>query len=101
VTDAAVLSTMVDGAILVVRMGSTARTSVRRAQSQLHTVHGRLVGAVLNDVDFRAGLYGGGYGYYYYYYYGQDGHRNGASGVLDRVQQWTRRAGKARRRERT
>jgi tyrosine-protein kinase Etk/Wzc len=101
VTDAAVLSTMVDGAILVVRMGSTARTSVRRAKSQLHTVHGRLIGTVLNDVDFRAGLYGGGYGYYYYYYYGQDGHRNGSGGMLGRVQQWTRRAGKARRRERT
>jgi len=101
VTDAAVLSTMVDGAILVVRMGSTARTSVRRAKSQLHTVHGHLIGTVLNDVDFRAGLYGGGYGYYYYYYYGQDGHRNGAGGMLDRVQQWTRRAGKVRRRERT
>ena len=102
VTDAAVLSTMVDGAILVVRMGSTARTSVRRAKSQLHTVHGRLIGTVLNDVDFRAGLYGGGYGYYYYYYYGQDGHRNGHGGMLDRVQQWTRRgSGKMRRRERT
>jgi capsular exopolysaccharide synthesis family protein len=53
VTDAAVLSTMVDGAILVVRTGATPRTSVRRAVSQLETVHGRLIGTVLNDVDFR------------------------------------------------
>ncbi|HSJ65536.1 MAG TPA: polysaccharide biosynthesis tyrosine autokinase [Gemmatimonadaceae bacterium] len=101
VTDAAVLSTMVDGAILVVRMGSTPRTSVRRAISQLQTVHGRLVGTVLNDVDFRAGLYGGGYGYYYYYYYGTDGQRNGSrGGILGRVQRWTRR-GTGMRRERT
>ena len=101
VTDAAVLSTMVDGAILVVRMGSTPRTSVRRAISQLQTVHGRLVGTVLNDVDFRAGLYGGGYGYYYYYYYGQDGQRNGSrGGVMSRVQRWTRRGAGARRERR-
>lgn len=98
VTDAAVLSTMVDGAILVVRMGATPRTSVRRAISQLHTVHGRLIGTVLNDVDFRAGLYGGGYGYYYYYYYGQDGQRNGSrGGVMSRVQRWTRRGAGSRR----
>lgn len=88
VTDAAVLSTLVDGAILVIRIGSTARTAVRRAIGQLHTVHGRVVGSVLNDVDFRSGAYGGQYGYYYYYYYGQDGHRNGR-GVLDRVRRLT------------
>jgi tyrosine-protein kinase Etk/Wzc len=99
VTDAAVLSTLVDGAILVVRMGATPRTSVRRAMSQLQTVHGRLIGAVLNDVDFRSGLYGGGYGYYYYYYSGADGHKNGSRlGMLGRVQRWTRaRTGATRR----
>jgi tyrosine-protein kinase Etk/Wzc len=98
VTDAAVLSTMVDGALLVVRMGKTARTSVRRAVGQLHTVHGRVVGAVLNDVDFSRGGYGN-YGYYYHYYYGEDGRGNGArGGVFDRVRQW-RRAGMATRRK--
>jgi tyrosine-protein kinase Etk/Wzc len=101
VTDAAVLSTMVDGAILVVRTGATPRPSVRRAVSQLQTVHGRLVGTVLNDVDFRSGLYGGGYGYYYYQYYGQDGHRNGSNGgLLGSVRQWARRSG-AKARDRT
>ncbi|MDQ3698037.1 MAG: polysaccharide biosynthesis tyrosine autokinase [Gemmatimonadota bacterium] len=91
VTDAAVLATMVDAAVLIVRMGATPRASVRRSIAQLQAVHGHLVGAVLNDVDFRQGGYGAGYGYYYYYYYGQDGHRNGAgNGVLDRVKRWTR-----------
>jgi hypothetical protein len=63
--------------------------------SQLETVHGRLIGTVLNDVDFRSGLYGGGYGYYYYQYYGQDGHRNGSNGggLLGSVRQWARRGG--------
>ncbi len=82
VTDAAVLSTIVDGTILVVRMGSTAREAVRRALGQLRAVHSRVLGGVLNDVDMkRAGSYGG-YGYYYYYsYYGSDG--NGRDGRRD------------------
>jgi tyrosine-protein kinase Etk/Wzc len=101
VTDAAVLSTMVDGAILVVRTGVTPRTSVRRAVSQLETVHGRLIGTVLNDVDVRSGLYGGGYGYYYYQYYGAEGHRNGSrGGLLGSIRQWTAR-GRAKQGERT
>lgn len=92
VTDAAVLSTMADGAILIVRVGATAKTAVRRALAQLRTVHGRLVGTVLNDVDFSQGAFGGSYGYYYYYYYGQDGahgRANGGRGLLGRIRNWT------------
>jgi tyrosine-protein kinase Etk/Wzc len=92
VTDAAILSTMVDGTLLVVRMGETAREAVRRAVGQLRAVRGRLVGAVLNDVDFRKGSVYGQYGYYYYAYYGGDGNGNGgdglrhsADGLLERV----------------
>jgi succinoglycan biosynthesis transport protein ExoP len=77
VTDAAVLATMTHGAILVVRVGSTAKAATRRAIMQLQTVRARILGSVLNDVDFRQGAFAGGYGYYYYYYYGQDGSRNG------------------------
>ncbi|MDQ6828567.1 MAG: polysaccharide biosynthesis tyrosine autokinase [Gemmatimonadota bacterium] len=86
VTDAAVLATMVDGAILVVRVGSTAKTAVRRAAAQLQNVAGRVIGAVLNDVDFRSAAFGGTYGYYYYYYYGQEAGRGPKSNrLLDRV----------------
>jgi Mrp family chromosome partitioning ATPase len=77
VTDAAVLATMTHGAILVVRVGATAKAATRRAIMQLQTVRARILGSVLNDVDFRQGAFAGGYGYYYYYYYGQDGSRNG------------------------
>ncbi|HJU89861.1 MAG TPA: polysaccharide biosynthesis tyrosine autokinase [Gemmatimonadaceae bacterium] len=77
VTDAAVLATMTDGAILIVRVGSTPKAATRRAMMQLQTVRARILGSVLNDVDFRQGAFAGGYGYYYYYYYGQDGSRNG------------------------
>ncbi|MEP6690650.1 MAG: polysaccharide biosynthesis tyrosine autokinase, partial [Gemmatimonadaceae bacterium] len=88
VTDAAVLATMVDGAILVVRVGATAKTAVRRAMAQLQTVTGRLIGAVLNDVDFRQAAFGGTYGYYYYYYYGQDNSRRGSSRIAALVKRW-------------
>ena len=87
VTDAAVLATMADGAILVIRVGATAKAAVRRAVAQLQTVHGRMVGAVLNDVDLRSGAFSGSYGYYYYYYYGE-GSRNGKRSPIDRIRQW-------------
>lgn len=87
VTDAAVLATMADGAILVIRVGATAKAAVRRAVAQLQTVHGRVVGAVLNDVDLRSGAFSGSYGYYYYYYYGE-GARNGKRGPLERIRDW-------------
>lgn len=72
VTDSSVISSIVDGTIVVVRVGKTARDAVRRAVAQLRVVNGRVLGAVLNDVDFRSGVYYGGYGYYYHRFYGDD-----------------------------
>jgi capsular exopolysaccharide synthesis family protein len=99
VTDAAVLSTMVDGAILVVRVGSTSREAVRRATSHLRAVHSRVLGAVLNDIDAGAGGYYGGYGYYYYAYQSQDGAGAGnrTAGMRDRMRNLV---GRGRRDER-
>jgi polysaccharide biosynthesis transport protein len=71
VTDSSVISSVVDGTIVVVRVGKTARDAVRRAVAQLRVVNGRVLGAVLNDVDFRSGVYYGGYGYYYHRFYGE------------------------------
>ena len=95
VTDAAVLSTMVDGTILVVRMGSTTRDAVRQAAMRLRNVRARVLGAVLNDMSAKAGSYYGGYGAYTYYaYYGNgDGGRNGRRGLLGRIRQFTGRSG--------
>jgi len=72
VTDAAVLATMVDGVVLVIRTGRTKRDAVRRALGHIRSVRGRLLGAVLNDVDMRSGAYYGSYGHYYYSYYGKE-----------------------------
>src|SRR5678809_766052 len=72
VTDAAVIATMVDGVILVIRTERTKRDAVRRALGHVRSVRGRLLGAVLNDVDMRSGAYYGSYGHYYYSYYGAE-----------------------------
>lgn len=88
VTDAAVLSTMVDGTVLVVRMGSTARDAARLALARLRQVHARVLGALLNDVRFSGPGYYGGYGYQYYAYYGTESNGNGRpAGVLGRLRE--------------
>jgi tyrosine-protein kinase Etk/Wzc len=90
VTDAAVLSTLADGTILVVRMGATARQAVRRSLGQLQAVHARTIGAVMNDVDLKRSSYYGGYGYYYYSYYGSETNGNGhGHGMLNRLKRIT------------
>lgn len=61
VTDAAVLSTLVDGTILVVRSASTTRAIGVRALRALGGVDAALIGAVLNAVDMSKQ----GYGHYY------------------------------------
>jgi tyrosine-protein kinase Etk/Wzc len=69
VTDAAVLSTVVDGAILVVSAGLTRAAAIHRAKEFLTTVGGKLLGCVLNNFDVKK-AYGGYYGSYSYGYYG-------------------------------
>ena len=49
-TDASILSTMVDGVILVVHGGRSSRAVVRRAKQQLQDVGAHIFGVVLNNV---------------------------------------------------
>lgn len=75
VTDAAILSSMVDGVVLVVRANATRNEVLGRAVELLSAVNSNIVGAVLNDVDLTRRR--GGSNYYYYYrqysaYYGDD-----------------------------
>jgi len=86
VTDASVLCTVADGTVVVIRLGLTTREAVRRSIAQLRVVNGRILGAVLNAVDFRGGGYQGGYGYYYERFYG-----DGAASGRDRQRSlWAR-----------
>jgi capsular exopolysaccharide synthesis family protein len=68
-TDAAILSTLVDGVILVVHGGHSSRAVVRRAKQQLLDVGAHIFGVVLNKVKLEAEDYY--YGYYSRYYYGE------------------------------
>ena len=71
VTDPVILSTMVDGVILVVHGGKSTRDVVRRARQELSTVGAKIFGVVLNNVDLRKDGYDN---YYYYRYYSGYGH---------------------------
>jgi succinoglycan biosynthesis transport protein ExoP len=73
VTDAVVLSKSVDGVILVISAGHTAREIVKNSVAQFGAVSSSILGAVLNGVDMSRDGYH--YYQYYYYYYGEDGDR--------------------------
>ena len=69
VSDAVVLSTMVDGVVLVVRGDETKRHIVKEAVSQLGNGSGKILGVVLNRVDIRRADYKDYYKYYSSDYY--------------------------------
>lgn len=64
VTDAAVLSTLTDGVVLVVRAFSTAKDLARHGVRALQDVGGNVVGVVLNAVNFDRHEYKYAYNYY-------------------------------------
>ncbi len=70
VTDATILSTLVDGVVLVVECGSTGRGALVRAHRILENAGARVLGVVLNKTDLsRDGYYGSYYGGYYHSYF--------------------------------
>jgi tyrosine-protein kinase Etk/Wzc len=64
-SDAAILATIADGVVLVVRAGVTEAEAGQQAIAQLQSVGARVVGAVLNDPDSKLQQYGGYYNYEY------------------------------------
>jgi capsular exopolysaccharide synthesis family protein len=89
VTDAAVLSSMIDGTVLVLKASETTREAAQQALEQLNDVRGRILGVVLNQVDFGRERY---YYTYYYknqYYYGDDGEKRTSQ---TRRGSWTKQA---------
>jgi len=83
VTDAAILSTRVDGVILVADAGRTRIPLAERAVSELARVDARVLGTVLNRVSLRQGGY---YAPYYDYQSGDEEDR--ARGPLGTVRDW-------------
>jgi len=70
-TDASILSTMVDGVVLVVHGGRSSRAVVRRAKQQLLDVGAHLFGVVLNNVKVET------QDYYYMGYYSASDYADG------------------------
>jgi capsular exopolysaccharide synthesis family protein len=68
VTDAVIMSRMMDGVILVIKSAKTSRDMAR------------IIGSVLNDLDFEDR----GYRYYYYYYYRRYGYYYGEKGEKEK-----------------
>jgi polysaccharide biosynthesis transport protein len=66
VTDPIILSSLVDGVILVIHGGKTSRAVTTRARQELMNVGAKIFGVVLNNVDLRQDGYND---YYYYRYY--------------------------------
>jgi protein-tyrosine kinase len=62
VSDALLLSTMVDGVVVVIGGRGTSRDTVKQACARLRYAQAKIIGTMLNRVDLR----GNGYGEYYY-----------------------------------
>ena len=73
VSDAAVLASQADGAVVVVRHGKSSKDAVRNAVASLEQINANILGTVLNAVPVKRG---GSYGYAYGYGYG-DGKPSG------------------------
>ncbi len=70
VTDATIMASMLDGAILVTKAGETPIEPLLRSLKQLREANARILGVVLNSVALRKDRYH----YYQYYQYHYDYH---------------------------
>jgi len=66
-TDGVLISSLVDGVLLVVQGGKTSRQVVKRTRQMLHEIGAKIIGVVLNKADVRLNDY-----YYYHYGYKRD-----------------------------
>ncbi|QZY55324.1 CpsD/CapB family tyrosine-protein kinase [Crassaminicella profunda] len=69
VTDAAVLSTVADGIILVIAAGEVAIEAAQRAKDLLQQINANIIGVLLNKVSAQKSKY---YQYYYQQYYDEE-----------------------------
>jgi capsular exopolysaccharide synthesis family protein len=83
VADPIILSTLVDGVILVVHGGKSTRNVVRRARQELASVGAKIFGVVLNNIDVKREGYDD---YYYQRYYSGHYQEKGRQGVDDAKQ---------------
>ena len=82
VTDAAVLSKLVDGTVLILKSLRTTRDAAKHAVSVLRDIDATILGAVLNDLDLNDRKYGQHY-YHYYKKYGYYYRTNAEDDTVD------------------
>jgi capsular exopolysaccharide synthesis family protein len=87
VTDAAILSKLVDGTVLIVKSLQTTRDALKHSFSVFTDINAKVLGAVLNDMDLNNRKYGRHYYYHYYkkygYYYNQDDSKKDSAASAD------------------
>jgi exopolysaccharide/PEP-CTERM locus tyrosine autokinase len=88
-----VLAKLVDGIIIVVRAGLTSRETVKQAIANLDK--GKIIGFVLNDIEFRSHgqslRYFGSNGFYYKYGYGKSKPET-PRGLRGTISRWVRKS---------
>ncbi|MDO9529345.1 MAG: polysaccharide biosynthesis tyrosine autokinase [Syntrophales bacterium] len=70
-TDAAIYGSMVDGVVIVYRVGIIGRAVLKRAKAQLDNVRAKVIGIVLNGLKAEVSPDFTRQDYYNYYYYGE------------------------------
>lgn len=73
VTDAALMSSRVDGTVIILGSGDISPDEGKQAKELLEKVHANILGVILNKVPQH---HKSGYYYYYYYYYYYDENHN-------------------------
>lgn len=79
-TDGVLISSLVDGVLLVVHGGKSSRHVVRRSRQLLQDVGAKIFGVVLNNVSLQSHDY-----YYYQRYYGQKYYQTDAEADTERA----------------
>ncbi len=76
-SDSLEIAPITDGVVMVVKAGSTPIPSVQTAMTQISDVGAKIIGCILNNVDFQKEDYYYSYYRYYhhYYYYYEDGRK--------------------------
>lgn len=87
VTDAVVLSLLLDGVVLVACAGQTSQQGLKRAKILLENVNAKVMGGVLNKIEAKSSYDS----YHYYYYYHYYGDRKEKSKIKKRVKKTPQR----------
>ena len=85
VTDSCILSSKMDGVLLVYEVGKVSRGALRRAKMQVENAKGKPIGVVLNSMRASDMKFGSPFYYYYQKYYGEDTKKKEEETLMDKI----------------